>query len=86
VCFQYDDEARAFGKALREKLAKFGLTISEEKSRIIKFGRYACQQARKQGKKCATFDFLGFTLYCDKTRNGKFKVGERHLARSSGRR
>ena len=77
VCFQYDDEARAFWKALKERLAKFGLTISEEKSRIIKFGRYACQQARKQGKKCATFDFLGFTLYCDKTRNGKFKVGRK---------
>ena len=43
VCFQHDDEARAFGKALRERLAKFGLTISEEKSRIIEFGRYACQ-------------------------------------------
>jgi RNA-directed DNA polymerase len=77
VCFQHDDEARAFGKALRERLAKFRLTISEEKSRIIAFGRYACQQARKQGKKCATFDFLGFTLYCDKTRNGKFKVGRK---------
>nr|CBH38840.1 putative reverse transcriptase [uncultured archaeon] len=77
VCFQHDDEARAFGKTLRERLAKFGLTISEEKSRIIKFGRYACQQARKQSKKCATFDFLGFTLYCDKTRNGKFKVGRK---------
>ncbi|MCW3134681.1 MAG: group II intron reverse transcriptase/maturase [Methanophagales archaeon] len=77
VCFQYGDEARAFGKALRKRLAKFGLTISEEKSRIIEFGRYACQQARKQGKKCATFDFLGFTLYCDKTRSGKFKVGRK---------
>jgi hypothetical protein len=77
VCFQYDDEARAFGIALRERRAKFGLAISEEKSRIIKFGRYACQQARKQGKKCATFDFLGFTLYCDITRYGKFKVGRK---------
>jgi RNA-directed DNA polymerase len=77
VCFQYDDEARVFGKALRERLAKFGLTISEEKSRIIKFGRYACQQARNHGKKCATFDFLGFTLYCDITRKGKFKVGRK---------
>jgi RNA-directed DNA polymerase len=67
VCFQYGDEARAFGVALEKRLAKFGLKISEEKSRIIEFGRYACQHARKQGKKCATFDFPGFTLYCDKT-------------------
>ena len=77
VCFQYGDEARAFGRALEKRLAKFGLKISEEKSRIIEFGRYACQRARKQGKKCATFDFLGFTLYCDKTRNGSFKVGRK---------
>ena len=58
-------------------MAKFGLKNSEGKSRIIVFGRYACQQSRKQGKKCATFDFLGFTLYCDKTRSGKFKVGRK---------
>jgi RNA-directed DNA polymerase len=77
VCFQYENEARTFGKELRKRLAKFGLKISEEKSRIIEFGRHACQQARKQGKKCATFDFLGFTLYCDKTRSGKFKVGRK---------
>jgi len=77
VCFQYGDEARAFGEALKKRLAKFGLAISEEKSRIIEFGRYACQRARKQGKKCATFDFLGFTHFCDKTRNGNFKVGRK---------
>ena len=77
VCFQNGSETRAFGKALRERLAEFGLVISEEKSRIIAFGRYACQQARKQGKKCATFDFLGFTHFCDKTRNGNFKVGRK---------
>jgi RNA-directed DNA polymerase len=77
VCFQHSSDAEAFGEALRQRLAKFGLKISEEKSRIIAFGRSACQQARKQGKKCATFDFLGFTLYCDKDRNGGFKVGRK---------
>ena len=77
VCFQYSSDAEAFGAALRERLAKFELKISEKKSRIIAFGRSACQQARKQGKKCATFDFLGFTLYCDKDRNGNFKVGRK---------
>jgi RNA-directed DNA polymerase len=77
VCFQYGDEAKAFGKALRQRLAMFGLKISEEKSRIIEFGRYPCQKARKQGKKCATFDFLGFTHFCDKTRSGNWKVGRK---------
>ena len=77
VCFQYSSDAEAFGETLRQRLAKFELKISEEKSRIIAFGRSACQQARKQGKKCATFDFLGFTLYCDKDRDGRFKVGRK---------
>jgi RNA-directed DNA polymerase len=77
VGFQHGDEAIAFGKALGKRIAKFGLKISEEKSRISEFGCYACQQAGKQGKKCATFDFLGFTLYCNKTKSGKFKVGRK---------
>ena len=83
---QYGDEARAFGRALEKRLAKFGLTISEEKSRIIAFGRYACQRARKQGKKCATFDFLGFTLYCDKTRNGNVNAGRKTSSKTFGQK
>jgi RNA-directed DNA polymerase len=86
ICFQYGDEARAFGKALKQRLAKFGLAISEEKSRIIEFGRYACQQAKKQGKKCATFDFLGFTHFCDKTRSGNFKVGRKMSSKKFGQK
>ncbi|MBW2040271.1 MAG: group II intron reverse transcriptase/maturase [Deltaproteobacteria bacterium] len=77
VCFQYRDEAEAFGKALRERLAEFGLRISEQKSRVIEFGRYPWQRAQRQDKRVATFDFLGFTHYCDKTRRGKFKLGRR---------
>ena len=77
VCFQYEDEAKGFGEALRQRLSKFGLRIAEEKSRIIEFGRYAWQRAQRQGKRVATFDFLGFTHYCDKTRRGKFKLGRR---------
>ena len=48
-----------------------------KQGKIIEFGRYACQQARKQGMKCATFDFLGFTHFCDKTKSGNFKVGRK---------
>jgi len=81
VCFQYDNEAKAFGEMLRQRLAKFGLRIAEGKSRIIEFGRYVWQKAQKEGKKVQTFDFLGFTHYCDKTRRGKFKLG-RKTARS----
>ncbi|HAZ31889.1 MAG TPA: group II intron reverse transcriptase/maturase [Dehalococcoidia bacterium] len=84
ACFQNGGEARAFGEALRQRLSKFGLRIAEEKSRIIEFGRYVWEKAQKQGEKVATFDFLGFTHYCDKTRGGKFKLGRR-TARSKFR-
>ena len=54
-------------KALKERLAKFGLEISEDKSKIIKFGRYAGNEAGK-------FDFLGFTFVGGKSRKGYFTV------------
>jgi len=77
ACFQKVAEARAFGKDLRKRLDKYGLRVSEEKSRIIPFGRYPYLSAQKEGKKLATFDFLGFTHYCTKTRRGYFKVGRK---------
>jgi hypothetical protein len=72
---EHKDEAEAFGDKLRERLAKFGLRISEAKSRTIAFGREAWRQAKEQGGKPATFDFLGFTHYCVTTRKGKFRAG-----------
>jgi len=78
VCFQKAEEARAFGKALRERLSKYGLKISEVKSGIIPFGRYPYLSAIKKGKRLATFDFLGFTHYCTKTRRGYFKLGRKN--------
>jgi len=77
VCFQSEKEAREFGKVLEQRLEKFGLRIAEDKSRIIEFGRHVWQKAQQQGKKVATFDFLGFTHYCDRTRKGKFKLGRK---------
>ena len=64
-CFQHEKDAKAFYEALKERLNKFGLEISEEKSKIIKFGRFA-------GKEAGKFDFLGFTAISGKTRNGKY--------------
>ena len=64
-CFQYERDAREFYEALKARLAKFGLELSEEKSKIIKFGRFASKEA-------GTFDFLGFTVVTGKTRNGKY--------------
>ena len=66
-CFQYEDDARNFYEALKERLAKFGLELSEDKSQIIKFGRFA-------GGDAGTFDFLGFTAISGKSRSGKYCV------------
>jgi group II intron reverse transcriptase/maturase len=77
VSFQSGREAKAFGEMLKQRLSRFGLEVAEGKSRIIEFGRYVWQRAQQQGTKVATFDFLGFTHYCAKTRNGKFKLGRK---------
>jgi group II intron reverse transcriptase/maturase len=77
VCVQKTEEAEAFGEAIRERLGKFSLAVSEEKSRIISFGRYQYYATRKQGKKLPTFDFLGFTHYCTRTRRGYFRLGRK---------
>jgi len=77
VCFQSGKEAKEFGEALNIRLSKFNLEVSEGKSGIIEFGRYVWQKAQQENRKTATFDFLGFTHYCDKTRKGKFKLGRK---------
>jgi group II intron reverse transcriptase/maturase len=77
VCFQAAREAKIFSDMLKQRLGKFGLRVKVEKSRIIEFGRYVWERAQRTGKKVATFDFLGFTHYCDRTRNGKFKLGRK---------
>jgi group II intron reverse transcriptase/maturase len=77
VCFQSQKEAKAFGQMLKTRLGLFGLTIAKDKSRIIEFGRYVWQKAQLNNTNVATFDFLGFTHYCDKTRKGAFKLGRK---------
>lgn len=72
VCFQYREDAELFAIRLRERLGKFGLKISGAKSRIIDYGRRAWQVGRAK-----TFNFLGFTHYCTKTRKGGFRAGRK---------
>jgi group II intron reverse transcriptase/maturase len=77
VCFEDAESARKFMVMLKERLAKFGLSIAEGKSRVIEFGRKVWEKTNREGGKVATFDFLGFTHFCDKTRRGTFKVGRK---------
>jgi group II intron reverse transcriptase/maturase len=85
IGFQSEREARRFAEVLRTRLAKFGLRLAAAKSRILEFGRYRWQTAGHTGKRLATFDFLGITHYCDRSRTGNFKLG-RQTARTRLRR
>nr|WP_231597585.1 reverse transcriptase domain-containing protein [Bacillus sp. SA1-12] len=74
-CFQYKSEAEQFFHSLKLRLKKFNLEIAEDKTKIIPFGRFAEINAKQKGRnKPDTFDFLGFTNYCGKSKQGKFRV------------
>jgi group II intron reverse transcriptase/maturase len=75
VGFQHRGEAERFLADLRERVARFGLTLHPDKTRLIEFGRYADQNRRGRGAgKPETFNFLGVTHSCAKTRKGRFTV------------
>jgi RNA-directed DNA polymerase len=76
VGFESRAEAERFLEEFRERLAKFGLELHTEKTRLIEFGRFAAQNREQRGKgKPETFTFLGFTHYCGKRRkDGAFIV------------
>lgn len=64
-CFQYPNDAKWFVRNLRQRFAKYGLSLAEEKTKILEFGRYAARKRAERGLgKPETFDFLGFTFYC----------------------
>src|SRR6201984_2738638 len=85
IGFQHEHEARRFLDELRERLGKFALSLHSEKTRLIEFGRFAAErrQRRRLGKP-ETFNFLGFTFACDKTRSGKFQIKRKTRADRSG--
>jgi hypothetical protein len=75
VGFEEARTARAFLEALQERLAKFGLSLHPDKTRLIEYGRYAAERRRKRGQgRPETFDFLGFTHCCGTDLQGKFQV------------
>ena len=74
VVFQYKDDAERFYEHLKKRMEHFGMTLEENKTRLIEFGRFAEERCAKKGRKPQTFTFLGFTHYCSHGRNGKFRV------------
>ena len=77
VTCESEHDAKRFMEELKERLAQFGLEISPEKTRSLKFGRYVWKRAQRDEDKVSTFNFLGFTHYCGKTRKGWFMMGHK---------
>ena len=73
--FQYQHELKRFLKELEKRFEKFNLKLHPRKTHSIEFGRYAAERRKERGKgKPETFDFLGFTHICSRSRMGKFTV------------
>lgn len=75
VCaFQFQDDAERFYEALGKRLTAFGLSIAEEKTRVIRFSRLHMEDK-------ASFDFLGFEF-----RWGISRAGKVHLRKRTSRK
>lgn len=81
ICARRKNEAEEILQALKRRLNKFKLELAEDKTKLIRFGRFAENKAKKSGKGTETFNFLSFTHYCSKDRKGGFRVGRKTLRR-----
>jgi group II intron reverse transcriptase/maturase len=80
VGFQHESDAQRFLNDLHERFGKFNLELHAQKTRVIEFGRFASERRKcRDAGKPETFDFLGFTHVCDKTRQGWFTVLRRTM-------
>ncbi len=79
ICaFELESDARRFQEVLSKRLARFSLELAEEKTKLLRFGRFARRDCQRLGEGSpGTFDFLGFTHYCGTSRAGKFKLKRR---------
>jgi len=71
---------------LAARLKKFGLELSQEKSRLIEFGKRAYQRNKERGRKTSTFDFLGFTHYMTQSRRGGVRLGRKTIGKRMRRK
>ncbi len=75
VGFQHEADGQRFLSMMRDRLQEFALQLHPDKTRLIEFGRYAAQTRQRKGLgKPETFNFLGFTHICGKTRQGRFQI------------
>jgi len=75
VSFELEADAVKYQSVLPKRLARFSLSVAEEKTKLIRFGRFARRDCQRRGEGAPeTFDFLGFTHYCGTSRAGCFKL------------
>ena len=81
--FEHREDAEQFLEQLRERLAKFGLELHPEKTRLIEFGRFAAERRKRRGEgKPETFNFLGFTHICGTNyQTGKFTIHRKTIGK-----
>lgn len=71
ACFQYAEDAKQFMQEMEIRLNQFHLEVAPEKTKLFEFGKFAQTKARSRGERASTFDFLGLTHYCSRSRDGK---------------
>ncbi len=75
IGFQHEREAKKFLEDLGEQLGEYGLELNEDKTRLIRFGRFARQNRDERGEGAVeSFTFLGFQHICAENRLGRFEV------------
>jgi RNA-directed DNA polymerase len=80
LCFQYREDAERVLAVLGKRFEKYGLRLHPDKTRLIEFGREALTRSEEGGgPKPGTFDFLGFTHICKRSRRGKFTIHVRTM-------
>jgi RNA-directed DNA polymerase len=85
--FEHRSDAERFHSDLRERFASFALELHPEKTRLIEFGRFAARNRAARGLgRPETFDFLGFTHACAKTKKGRFALKRKTIAKRLARK
>jgi len=80
MAFQNEQNARDMREALATRLAQFGLELHSDKTRVLRFGRHALENAKSDGHtRPETFDFLGFTHIAGKSRRGELPAATPYL-------
>jgi RNA-directed DNA polymerase len=80
LCFQYQEDAEKVLNVLTKRFERYGLKLHPEKTRLMAFGRQALAKSEEPGaRKPTTFDFLGFTHICKRSRKGNFTVHVRTM-------